>query len=29
MAKSALYAGYTYEEVLREFAQAVAGVCMM
>ena len=29
MAKSALYAGYTYEEALREFAQAVAGVCMM
>ena len=29
MAKPTLYVGYTYEEVVRNYAQAVAGVCMM
>ncbi len=29
MAKSVLYAGFTYEKVVRSYAQAVAGVCMM
>lgn len=29
MAKTTLYAGLKYEDVVREYAQAVAGVCMM